>query len=611
MYRDNYLIRNVLPVSDSGDCTSLIRERFQEEGATFFNDRATAVNSILFFAYMCQYITYEELCLFLGDYFSTPRVRQTISGLVENKLLRKEVFRPIDGLSRNGYCLTRAGIDYLLPLLPPHLSRNIKVRRSGSIVPLHDYYTGINLLHFFASGYSFTWNKEVVYHNRLRPDAVLYMKGNHLPSNIYIEEDMGTEDKGTLLDKLSLYESLELTSDSMVIYSMGSRRTSPSSNSGLTKKFLTELLSFMEKYRVRSVFRFYEFLLVEKYKGRQITSADFLSRLEEFLVWTGVCRAVGCPESEMRTTNVFRIALNDLTTDEIRECLDGFSVPNNPLVQQYMNKGAAVSSFQKYVGLLSVVFYYINAASWNELPYLSTLLLGYPVYVLPTMLLSNYFKDIFSLGEREDLFSSLLSYYPMLTRDMYIASTELMYLDTNYPAVCFKNVYRVGGGLIIVSSAYNMATLSQILLCNSIERSERVRFLHFVLLVDEYEHALSLDKLLGTTAEMDEYAFTPRNAFVTVSYLKRDEVGKSERFFGIYTYQSLANGKTMREPRYQLPRMYELPVNTNVRDAGTFHPSVLKKQFAGFYEVPGYTDIDESTRERVRMDCDESAAYDD
>ena len=597
---DKYLISDVLSVSDSAECVALIQSRFQQEGAAFFNERATAVNSVLFFAYMCQYITYEELCIFLGDYFASARIRQTISGLCNDKLLRKEAFRPADGLSRYGYCLTRNGIDYLLPLLPPHLSRNIKVRRSGSIVPSHDYYTGINLFHFFVSGYSFSWSKEVVYHNRLRPDAVLTFKDAALPSTIYIEEDMGTEDKGTLLDKLSLYRSLSLMDDSMVIYSMGAKRTAPAATSGLSKKFLLELLTYLEMYRIRSVFRFYEFLLMEEYKGnRNLVPERFLSRLEEFLVWTGICRAAGRPASEMRTANVFRIGHNDITCERIKEMVSSYSLPNNPFVQQYLNRGALIASFHKYLGLLSVVFYYINTAEWNSLPYIASLFMGYPVYVLPTMLLSNYFKDMFHAGSRDDVFLSLKSYYPMLTRDMYHVETELFYLDINYPAVRFKEAYAVGNGLVIVSSAYNMATLSQILLCSSIARSEKVGFLHFVLLVDEYEHALALHKLLNLPSETTEMAFTPRNAFVSVSYMLRSEVGKEERLFGIYSYQSFSSKRTVYEPRYLLPRIYD----------SEKHPDIVRKQFSGFYEVAGYTDMEESVREYIKAEIDDMGDF--
>lgn len=61
MNKTIYLPVHAVSVSDSVECVRLINESFQYDEAPFFTVRATTVNSILFFAYMCQYITYEEL----------------------------------------------------------------------------------------------------------------------------------------------------------------------------------------------------------------------------------------------------------------------------------------------------------------------------------------------------------------------------------------------------------------------------------------------------------------------------------------------------------------------------------------------------------------------
>lgn len=319
MNKTIYLPVHAVSVSDSVECVRLINESFQYDEAPFFTDRATTVNSILFFAYMCQYITYEELGVFLGPYFTSPRIRMAVSSLVEKNLLRKEKFIPSEGLSRNAYCLTKAGISHILPMLPSHLTKNIKMRRSRKIVPLHDYYSGMNLLHFMAAGYAFTWEKELTIGGRLRPDIVLHMHEANMPSTIYIETDMGTENKATLLDKLSVYESLQLTEDSLIIFSMAVKRRTPGPHTGFTKKFLTELLQQMSIHSHCSIFSFYEFFLMEKCRGNFITDfPDFLKLFEEFLVWTGICRALNKPESRMSTKNLIKNGSNDMTINELR-----------------------------------------------------------------------------------------------------------------------------------------------------------------------------------------------------------------------------------------------------------------------------------------------------
>lgn len=218
--------------------------------------------------------------------------------------------------------------------------------------------------------------------------------------------------------------------------------------------------------------------------------------------------------------------------------------------------------------------------------------LGYPVYVVPVMLLSNYFTDMFLSGQNEALFVSLASYYPALSKDMFTASTEKIYLQDDYPAVCFKNAYRVNGGLVIASSIYNMSTICQIMLCSNIKKCDSVRFIHFILLTDEYEQALSIDSLLGLPADENEFSIVPKDSFLTISYLKQSEIGEKERLFHIYGYKSLKNGLYKKEPRYSLPVIYHT-------EDGSLHDDAVKKQLKGFYDVAGYTDFDESVWERI------------
>lgn len=599
MKKNMYLPMHSVSVSNSGECIQLINEAFKLNAPPFFTNRASTVNSLLFFAYMCQYITYEELEMFLGPYFTSPRIRMAVSSLIEKKLLRKEKFLPNEGLSRYAFCLTRAGINHILPMLPSHLTKTIKPRRSGKVVPIHDYYCGMNLLHFMLAGYVFTWEKETIISGRLRPDIILHMYVKDIPSTIYIETDMGTEDNDTLLEKLSLYTNLQLTEDSMIIFSMALKREAPIQNGGLSKNFLSELLRLMNNHNQNSVFLFYEFFLLESFKGNKLTTyPDFLRCFEKFLVYTKICRALNFPESTLMTKNLIRIADNDMDIEELKYWV---LIPTNllnPYIQIYMNRKTASLVFQKYLNLLSTIFHYIKSAAWNQMSYLYHLFAGYPVYVLPTVLLSNYFPDMFLSRKQEQILVSVQSYYPMIMTGTRTTYVDALCIDELYPPVSFRNAYRVGGGLVIVSSIYNVSVLCQIMLCSSIEKSSTVKFLHFVLLVDEYEQALSIDKLLGLPAQQSEYAFVPKNAFLTVSYIKRDELGKKERFFHIYGYQDTLKQNIKREPRYSLPRIYETTT-------GMLHSEVLKKQHYGFYDIAGYTDFDESIRERIKNKYEE------
>ena len=90
-----YLPTHAVSVSDSAECVRLINESFRHDAAPFFTDRASTVNSILFLTYMCQYITYEELGVFLGPYFTTPRIRMAVSSLVEKNFCGKKNLPPL------------------------------------------------------------------------------------------------------------------------------------------------------------------------------------------------------------------------------------------------------------------------------------------------------------------------------------------------------------------------------------------------------------------------------------------------------------------------------------------------------------------------------------
>lgn len=730
MYKkyDTYLINQRMDLPDSAEACRLISDKFMADGMPFLQDRATVQNCILFFAYANQYVTYEELIEFLGTYFSTPRIRLDMRILIDKKLIRKESFSPSEGLSRNAYCLTRQGISYILPLLPHALTRNIRPRRSGGIVPLHDYYTGISLMHFFISPLLYHWDKEVVYSNKLRPDVVLYIDGTgdlnppgnshaagmdhigenkkrvsaagaagssasplhhpeasgsyptytryhipyrqkdrhhmpfYLPDRIYIEEDMGTENKYDLLDKLNLYYALGLTGNAAIIYSMATPLHAPSGTGGLSRSFLQRLTGIMEDCGEKSCFHLYESFLRKGVAYHCICDKYdpeiFLHQFEEFLVWTGVCRSMGAPASLMQVRRLNRYGTHDFSYDDLLCFTDSLSRGCSPYVQIYMNQRAAGYSFHKYCTLLRAVFSDIAAAAWTSKEYLLALFNGTPVYVLPTKLLSNYFPHIFPFAYddmEKKYYRSIQAYYAELLAACDNTSTPDHMADgiapgkhpdpgfhysydpfliyENFPALalhhCFLLQEEGGGqqdnagkgydnavkaaqtseedyGALFIASAYNMAVLAQIRLLfdSGYAADEACRRLHFLLVVDEYEHALQLQKLLGAdTYQGSTPVYHEPDRRISVMYILSRECGKPERIFSVHNYSNLNHTKTYQEPVYLIPASYKPapahPVTGGVPAQPSIHPHIVRKMLQRWYDIPGYGDIDLSLAEEI------------
>lgn len=605
MYRkhDTYLVNSALELSGSVEVCSTISDKFSSDGVSFLNERASLQNSVLFFAYMCQYITYEELSVFLGRYFAGASVRECISILIEKKLVRKEVFSKGEGQSRSAFCLTKHGIETVLPLLPYNLPHNIKPRRSGRIVPLHDYYCGMNMLHFFISPLSYLWEKEVVFSNKLRPDIVLSMRTKNIPSRVFIEQDMGTEDKWVLLEKLNMYRALQLTEDSMVIYSMGTKLNAPDSDTGLARGFVRELISLMEDCQINSVFELYERYLRE---DDTVLSAAvsvlknpqrFIEQFEEFLVWTGVCRSMGTPAGLLSYKNLNRYLNHDFSLSEVKRFYDDLKTPLNPYVNMYINRTNCMYSFNKYCALLELLFSYIGEASWEAVPYVASMLSGYPTYVVPTTLLSNYFPYIFTgaYDTVKGYVDSLKDYYPSITEECFMPAREKLFVRKDFPFLCIKDSFLVDGGLVVVATAYNMSALSQAMLLYNIHYRdlEKYAFIHFVFLVDEYEQAVRIHALLhAETYVSDGNFYPPEDRYLSCSYmLHRDCASvsaKKERLFGIYEYTAF--GRTIYEPVYLFPKKY---------DTSEGHALIEKRQLSHYYDIPGYGDVMCSLREDI------------
>lgn len=712
MYKkyDTYLINQRMDIPDSADACRLISDKFMADGMPFLQDRATVQNCILFFAYANQYITYEELTEFLGSYFSAPRIRLDMRILIDKKLIRKESFSPSEGLSRNAYCLTRQGISHILPLLPHTLTRNIRPRRSGGIVPLHDYYTGISLMHFFISPFLYHWDKEVVYSNKLRPDVVIYIDGIgtppghshalamdhtgepkkqgraagvpsphhpdaraedgqqvpfHLPDRIYIEEDMGTENKYDLLDKLNLYYALGLTGNTAIIYSMATPLHAPSGTGGLSRSFLQRLTDVMEACGEKSCFHLYESYLRKgtayHYICDNYDPATFLHQFEELLVWTGVCRSMGTPASYMQVKHLNRYGTHDFSYDDLLCLTDSLSRGCSPYTQIYMNRRAAEYTFRKYCTLLKAVFSDIAAAAWTSKDYLLALFNGTPVYVLPTKLLNNYFPHIFPFAYDMSgkYYRSIQAYYSGLLAAGGHASAPdhaaeepasgkhpdpgfhysydpfLIYGDFPPLAMhhCFLlqeegggqqdkaacNVYgrhdnaakaaQTSGksyGALFITSAYNMAVLAQIRLLfdSGYAADETCRRLHFLLIVDEYEHAIQLQKLLGAdTYQGSTPVYHEPGRRISVMYILSRECGRTERIFSIHNYTNLDQTRSYQEPVYLIPSVYKpdliYPATGSIPAQPSIHPHIAKKILQRWYDIPGYGDIDLSLAEEI------------
>lgn len=409
------------------------------------NDRSSLVGYTCAMAYMCQYITAEELSSLIAPEFGKDAMRRRYTRLVKSGILRADKFKTSDGHSHIGYCLTKKGIAAAREYFPRESFSEVKVRRSGGYVPEHDYSCGMNILSALYMRIPFFWQKEYVLPGKykvlraVRSDCVLVTRFND-PHIIFIEQDMGNEKSNILVDKIGAYgdHGIQYDSNFSVIFSCRNLPSQAFSNTLFRVKWIKGIKDTLAALSLNGVYELYELLnkdngssLPDIHKNLIISNLalgkssgctinSIAVELKRFLVLTGTCKIDELtPAADMTKIMVSDIELlpriNTMTTvtkqagrdfmiSDIDVYLDQLDSYNNVYRIKYQNVQQCNNSFNTLIGMLSIYKRLLDTSNTSRDEVL-TILSGLPVYVVPTSLFARKINHVlpvyFNLPSRQ------------------------------------------------------------------------------------------------------------------------------------------------------------------------------------------------------------------
>lgn len=431
-------------------------------------------------AVLCLYIyigycasPYELSALF-GPFFTSASVRTRFAELTRKKC---RVFGALswannDMGAQRAYHITKQGyesyLSSILDVLKP-LRGGIKVRRSGGLVPAHDYGVGLSVYSFLLTGIPFYYEKEEIYSSSsiikqkggLCVDCTLYMPhGNY---KIYLEQDMGNETASTLINKIGTYQRLGLASadDSCLLFSSHSIMPMPSCPS-FSPIALEAILQDMETSNSESIYSYFT-------ANENRLDSKTLKALKKLLVRTGVCDAfsdTGTPlplssvdEASVMRRHTIRIFArkietgsrlsDDFTIDELRRYVYELKAGCNPYRLKCYNFEQYRIAKNKFHNMCTILTNYVSEGKY-ERDELLCLLGGYACYMLPSVLLSKtaplFNPDTHAFIDK--CRNALSDYYPGIDTADYSGLSKPFYFD-EYALVIFRNTYTLPSGRMV------------------------------------------------------------------------------------------------------------------------------------------------------------------
>lgn len=527
------------------------------------------IETILMLAYACQYITREELSFYFGPTMANSMARRRFSQMVRDKMLASETFKPLDGFSRNAYCLARPVIENVGMLFPLECRNSIKKRRTSGIVPEHDYSCGINMIQLIVSGLNFIWRKEYVLQGQyrtkrtVRTDLVAAVKGRE-QRTLYIEQDMGTENIGQLIEKIAAYGDHSVHQDENNILFFSMRKVSdyiPFRNA-FADDAAQRVYKAMKEGGFQELYDFYCHFCQEydSFEDPSLKDRKFLGYVKRLLCLTEVCSSKVSVSSVDATTPIEHIKGHTFSISDMQQFCEDSEAMRNPYVKRAQNVKAVRSAFSKELSMLSALARSVDKGLIKR-EEVFVLLCGMATYVVPTDLLGNHLKYVFpDTYHMEKCYRNILcAYYAFYQHPMAISTP---YFDTGVsgmhirlrnaflceirnerPADAEKDAFleipytpenEKKKGIVCVESINDLSALIRAyFIYRMVDLADTpYQFIHFIFHVDESWQAYRIAELFGIPAD-DSY-LTERPIFF--GFISRRELDKKRAIFGVDCY---------------------------------------------------------------------------
>lgn len=353
---------------------------------------------ILALVYVCDFLTVEELTLYLGFPESCIHsLTRILYRLEEQKLLKRVDFKEKDSSSKGAYYLTKEGWQQANSYFDTLQIKEYRRKSANNVTVMHDFAVGMNALSLILFGIPFTYGKEISEGTSLKTgkkinrtltyDAlVIFRKGTNInrPERLYIEEDLGHETIRTLVDKLNSYEAYGITkkvSTEAVVFSI--KKTASTSSDAYSVTRIGALKSFLQDKGYSSLLE-----LLNALKTQNTTPEDIprkvLDTAKILSLVIGLCDRNGKIHTK-----------NDMSIPEMDKYILSLQELKNPYKAIEVNRQQdhlSIAKFRK-VAAMAINDYRLNANNYKQ-PYMEDLMQGFCVWFVPTVLLINYLPVI-------------------------------------------------------------------------------------------------------------------------------------------------------------------------------------------------------------------------
>ncbi len=454
--RDAYLLENQKDFADDRELYEYLSEKFGLEVTPYRGSYSTFNTEFL--TYLGYYVTSYELGGLFSSFYSTGAGRTKLTKMATRKVLGQVRFVVPDGGSRSAYHLSRDGIENVLGQLPNDLRTEVKLRRSGGKVPVHDYATGMCMLQLLLTPYRFNFRKEYSVAREygkdkgsLCIDAYVNIKSDY-PYALAIEQDMGTESTATLVSKLFSYQERGLTTQrglSLVVacHSNVSLDECPSF-------MLTHLNEVYEGMAAAGMDSLYDYYV----KYGSILSEKGQKTLTYLMLRVGVLKAINSKGTNIELSSyrygqdtVCKLkSAQPFTLKELSRYIEELNLCRNPYYQRAYNMfqyANARGTFRSMVRLLKRL---LDDGAYDRAE-LSCLLKGFTCFVSPTALLSNYTKYITPriYGMERIYYDCCHGYFPGMDLLSYSEYSPMLYPSYgNMPSCLLRNCYKYDKGIV-------------------------------------------------------------------------------------------------------------------------------------------------------------------
>lgn len=534
-----YLLQQKKNLKDDREVYQFLQKSFPDiQAETAYDSYFPFVLSLL--AHICYPCSLHELTAVLGNGVIH---RQKIKRLIDRGLLKFYKMPISDMGARNAYYLSKIGTEALFSSLPLDLFDKTKIRRTGGLLPAHDYGVGLSLLQCLLREVPFYYKKEVLYSSGLFKekgslcvDAVVSYQDPQ-QTLLFIEQDMGTESPAVLAGKLHYYEAYGLLQGENKHLIISSHAMLDNNCPSFNASALGDLIRDMEERGADLVYAYYAAY------GDELPPR-LRNCIRAFLIRTDICicyHASGEPKDASEVVDGNELERNlrtkDLTLDDLRDYVHSLKIGTNQYKEVDYHKRQMLITYRKLARMAQHIGRQIHSGQFNK-GEVNLLLKGHTCYVLPTVLLSNYFDMIID-GKRNALLHTLSGYFSSIERAAYSTlSPEISH--EKFPALNLRNCYQITDNTYVcieyvgkdlggyVRTAY-LNTLRQLGLDANI---------HVVCVCDTPKEALEFASLLDYFPKQRQLETTG----ITYSFLMAHEIGTDE---GIYLPSLLGGGSLL------------------------------------------------------------------